>query len=78
MKSPTNNERLRALIQGHGLTRREASELMRLSVTSSGRTPALDKYLSKQTDAGNFRRMPDAYLELLELKLGERRLRRFK
>lgn len=74
----TNNEKLRALMTKHGLTRTDVCELLHLSITKGGQTPAVAKWLSSPSATSNYRHMSDAYLELLELKLGERRLKRFK
>jgi len=78
MTKQTNNERLRALMKKHGLTRIDVCELLHLAVTKNGQTPAVAKWLAHPTDSSNFRAMNDAMLELLELKLGERRVARFK
>lgn len=74
----TNNEKLRALMKKHQLTRADVCTLLHLSITRGGQTPAVAKWLATPTDSSNFRNMSDANLELLELKLGERRLQRFK
>jgi len=73
-----NNERLRDLMKKHLLSRSDVCKLLHLSITRGGQTPAVAKWLASPTDSSNFRHMSDANLELLELKLGERRLQRFK
>lgn len=73
-----NNEKLRALMKKHDLTRTDVCELLHLSITKSGQTPAVAKWLASPEDRSNFRHMNDAMFELLELKLGERRLKRFR
>ena len=63
------NARLREIITRERLTRREVSILLHKSITKSGQTPAVSKWLAKPTDAGNYRVMPASDLELLELKI---------
>jgi len=70
----TNNERLRELIAKYKLDRENVAELLHLPLSKSGQSAAVNKWLSSPADPGNFRRMSDAMLELLELKLGEREL----
>ena len=74
----TNNERLRELMKKHDLSRQDVSGLLHLAVTKNGQTPAVAKWLAHPTDSSNFRSMNDALIELLEYKLGEKRVSRFK
>lgn len=78
MKRKTNNERLRELMKKHGLTRQDVSGLLHLAITKNGQTPAVAKWLAHPTDSSNFRAMNDAMIELLEYKLGEKRVAKFK
>lgn len=73
MKKPhKNNQRLKALMSEHGLTRKDVSELLGKPMPG-GRTPAVDKWLSPRPSGSeypdNYRPMPDSMLELLEIKL---------
>lgn len=74
----TNNEKLRELMTKHELTRQDVCEILHLAITKNGQTPAVAKWLAHPTDSSNFRSMNDGMLELLELKLGERRVKRFR
>jgi len=74
----TNNERLRELMKKHDLTRADVCDLLHLSITKNGQTPAVAKWLASSKDSSNYRAMNDAMIELLELKLGERRVKRYK
>jgi len=74
MKKLTNNEKLRRLMKKHDLSRTDVCDLLHLSVTRQGQTPAVAKWLSSPEAVSNYRNMSDAYLELLQLKLGEREL----
>lgn len=74
----TNNERLKELMEKHGLRRADVAEILHLAVTKDGQVPAVNKWLASTSDAGNYRQMNDAYLELLEYRLGEKRAKRFK
>ena len=73
----TNNERLRALMKAHSLTRTEVAKLLHLAITKNGQTPAVAKWLAQPSDANNYRPMKDSLLELLEYKLGEREVEVF-
>lgn len=64
-----NNERLRELIKKHRLRRRDVASLL-----GKKTSVAVNKWLAPKSDPLNFRAMPDIELELLELKLGERKL----
>lgn len=74
----TNNNRLRELMDTHGLYKADVAGMLHLAITSTGQVPAVNKWLASEKDKGNFRKMGDAHLELLEIKLGERRVRRFR
>lgn len=66
-KPSPNNGRLRELMDAHGLTYAEVAELCRTSVAT------VTSWLRPEGNAAH-RGMPDAHLELLELKLGEKKL----
>jgi len=83
----TNNERLRELMEQHNLSRVDVARLLHKSVIKSKRpvkraigddyqqgyeyAPGVSKWLA--TDKWNMRKMSDADIELLELKLKGRR-----
>lgn len=67
----TNNQRAMQLYEKHGLTRPQIAALARVT------RGAVDRWL-RPPDSQHFREMPDGPLELLELKLGEVRLKRFR
>ena len=60
----------------YGLSRAEVCDVLNLAITKDGQTPAVNKWLAK--DDNNFRSMPDTQIELLELRLGERKVELWK
>lgn len=63
----TNQTKLRALIEQHGLTRKQISELASVSERT------VRSWLIEKSDKHHYRDMPDRAIELIELKLKDRK-----
>ena len=68
-KLDRTNARLREIIVRERLTRRQVSEMLYKSVTKTGQTPTVAKWLANPASSRNYREMPKSDLELLELKV---------
>lgn len=64
----SNNARLIELMETHSLGRRDVARLTECRINrKTNQSVAVNKWLS--TDPGNYRRMPDRAIALLELRL---------
>jgi hypothetical protein len=64
----TNNDRLREIMDEHGLGRRDVARLVNHRIAPNGQCYAVKNWLS-EPDMPAFRRMPDTALALLELRV---------